>query len=362
MAEFYIYNKDRERIGLLQNLISVQWLENYQSPGEIQIVARITDENMELLAEGHRIYNNDSNTVAVIRYIQINDDADVDQMTAKAVMSSRLLDDRVVMATLNVTDAEKGMYQAYSENQRNLPIKYFEAQGLGDAIETQISWGSVLEAVTTLAELSGLGYTVRFDPETRDEQFFVYQGTDRTESSDNYVGFFAREVGNIAEAELLYDNSDYKNVAVVAGEDSGTSRAVVIVSLGNFTGEERRELFVDARDLQKEYQVAKETGKDSGGNPTYEYEEKTYTDAEYNAILATRGLEKLNEHLIDFSLNCTIEQTAIKYREDYFLGDIMPLILPSYSLTASARISSVKKTYEYTGEKIEITLSEFSFG
>ena len=64
MSNFYLFDADRVRIGELQNYDSVQWLENYQSSGEVKITARATSDNLAMLIEGNRVYNMDSDTVA----------------------------------------------------------------------------------------------------------------------------------------------------------------------------------------------------------------------------------------------------------------------------------------------------------
>lgn len=119
----------------------------------------------------------------------------------------------------------------------------------------------MLDAEKKLAEVSGLGFTVLFDPETGAELFKVYKGVDRSnEQSPGYVGYFGTDVGNIQNISVTSGTTDYKNVAVVAGAGEGAAREVRIVSLGSVSGENRRELYVDARDLQKEYQAAIPTG------------------------------------------------------------------------------------------------------
>lgn len=360
MSKFLIFSPAREPIGLLQNDISIIWLENYQSPGEAKITARATPTNIAMLVDGNRIYNADSNTVARICHTETVESGEEVFIEARADLTAELLSDRVVMATENVRNVEAGMYSIYSKNRRALPIDIAAAQGYTETTETEITWNSVLEAEITLAESSGLGFTVDFDPETAVETFRVYRGTDRSvETSDDYVGYFGTDAANIFDVQITSGTTDFKNVAVVAGEGEGSARTVRIVSLGNVTGENRRELYVDARDIQREYQVATLTGYDEKGNPTYSYETKTYTAAQYNALLDARGYEKLAEHLRDFGIACDIEQNNIVYGEDYFLGDRMPIKLPTYGIAASAVISSVRTEYESTGKRIIATLNNF---
>lgn len=361
MSNFYIYNAARERIGVLQHDDAVQWLENYQTPGEVKIDAQATQDNFTMLVDGNRIMNTDTNTVARICHVDLVQTEAEELITVRADITSELLSDRVLMATEHATNVEAAMYAIYSKNRRALPIEVGSAEGFAEQTDMEITWGSVLDAEIKLAEVSGLGFTVLFDPETGTETFKVYKGVDRSdETNPGYVGYFGTDVGNIQDVSVTSGTTDYKNVAVVAGAGEGVEREVRIVSLGNVSGENRRELYVDARDLQREYQVATPTGElDEKGNPLYTYETRLYTDTEYNAMLDARGLEKLAECLRTFSITCTIVQNNIQYGVDYFLGDLMPVKLPEYGIYASARISSVTMVYERDGNKIIALLSEF---
>lgn len=361
MSNFYIYNAARERIGMLQNDDSIQWLENYQSPGEVKIVAQVTPDNLAMLIDGNRVYNTDMDTVARISHVDITQSEAEEIITARADITPELLGDRVVMATMNVTNAEAGMYAIYGTNCRDLPIIPGTPEGYTEQVDTEITWNSVLEGEQKLAEASGLGFKVLFDPETGVETFKVYKGVDRSDdTTDDYVGYFGTDVGNIQNATVTSGTTNYKNVAVVAGAGEGADRTVRIVSLGNVSGENRRELYVDARDLQRDYQVATPTGQyDSSGNPIYNYTTQTYSDNDYNAMLDARGIKKLAECLKTFSITCDIVQNNIFFGTDYFLGDRMPVKLPEYGIYASAIIASVTLIYEKEGSRIVAILSEF---
>ena len=361
MSSFVIYNAARERIGLLQNDDSIQWLENYQSPGEVKIDAQFTPDNLAMLIDGNRIYNPDTGTSARISHVDLTQTETEELIIARADLTAELLSDRVVMGTLNITNIEAGMYEVYRQNQRGLPIAVGTPQGYTERAEVELTWNSVLDAHMRLADVSGLGFKVLFDPVTGAETFNVYRGVDRSnDQTADYVGYFGTDVGGIENVTVASGTTDYKNVAVVAGAGEGANRTVRIVSLGNVSGEYRRELYVDARDLQREYQVATPTGQyDAKGNPIYTYETRSYSDAEYNAMLDARGMEKLAEHLRTFTITCGITQNNILYGVDYRLGDRVPIKLPEYGIFASARIASVTMIYEREGNRIVAILSEF---
>lgn len=346
MPDFYIYDMNRDRIGLVEHWDSVQWEDDFKTPGEVKIVAKITEDNIQLLQEDNRIHNTDEATVAKIVDVEILDEADSQKIIARGVLTSRLLDERVVMKTETVRNVEQGMYNLYRNNRLGLYINIATSKGYTDTIADgkEITWNSALDGLIALGEVSELGYRVTFDPESTVETFEVYKGVDRSdENSGNYVGFLSISTGDIQKLEIHRGKSNYKNQAIVAGEDPGEGqpRVVETVSLGTFTDENLRQLYVDARDLQSETA------------------EKTYTPAEYRALLKQRGIAKLMERLQDFDITCEIDQKNIVYGQDYFLGDRMPVEIEKYGISASAIVSPVRLSYDRDGRKVLVTLTDF---
>ena len=360
MSNFYIYNKSKNLIGILQNIISVQWYEAYQEAGEAKITARATDENKEFLDVGNRIYNDDYTSSARIVNVEYHVSGKDEIIVARAEITSSLLDLRVVMATKNVTNAESGMRSIYNSNRRALPVELGASKGYTNKVDTQITWGSVYDAIKTIAESSGLGFKVVFDPQSATETFEIYRGVDRSAIA-HYIGYFGTDIGNITNLTVIEGIENYRNVVVIAGEGEGASRKVKVFALKkNLTGISRKEMFVDARDIQSEYQIATETGeKDDDGNPIYTYSQGTYSTDEYNALLKARAMEKLAEQIKTLDISCDADQTSIRFGKDYNLGDRMPIKINSIGLAVSARVNNVNTIYEEKGKTVKISFDDF---
>ena len=324
----YVYNPARERIGLVEDIRSLQWLSEYQDAGEIKLVCSATEKNRALLVDGNRLYCTEQPESAIIRQTQIDDDGKDAKLTVRAVLSAARWADRVVMATEQVHNAETGMLSLTTKHRRGLPGITGAAKGIAVSLDTQITWGSVLDAEITLATASGLGFREVFAPDTGTEAFEVYEGVDRTQGA-GYNGYFGDDIDNLS--------------------------GLVEVDVGSYTGDELRELWVDAKDIGTTYQIAAPDG--SGG---YTYTEATYTEEEYAAVLQARGLEKLAENLQTLEVDASIGQGLMEYGRDYALGDIVPLKLTRYGLRLSARISAVRTIYESTGKKVTAVLSDFN--
>ena len=349
----YVYNAERQRIGLVEDIRSLQWLSEYGDAGEVKLVCSATEKNRALLADGNRLYCTEQPESAVIRHTEIADDGKDAKLTVRAVLSVARWADRVVMATEPIGNAEAGMLALTVKHRRGLPGVTGAARGLAPILNTQVTWGSVLDAEIALAAASGLGFRESFAPDTGVETFEVYAGTDRTQGA-GYNGYFGDDVGNLSDLKIVRGSDGWKNVAIVGGQGEGAERAVVTVELGAAARNNRRELWVDAKDLDKSYRVAAPDG--DGG---YTYTDAVYSNEEYAAVPRARGLEKLAEHLRTLEVSACLGQELMEYGKDYFLGDIVPLKLARYGLQLSARVSAVRTIYESAGKQVTAVLSDF---
>ncbi len=103
------------------------------------------------------------------------------------------------------------------------------------------------------------------------------------------------------------------------------------------SGLSRRELFVDARDLQ------------SDADP-----DKPLTAEEYAAVLTTRGEEMLAENQLVQSFSTVVRTLAptYEYGVDFFLGDTITAIDERQGVTADA----VERSVSAEGEGLLLTL------
>ena len=100
-------------------------------------------------------------------------------------------------------------------------------------------------------------------------------------------------------------------------------------------GEKRKELYVDARDLQKD---------------------ENTTDAEYKEILKERGIEKLNEYnkveIADFSIDTLAN---LKYKTDFDLGDKAVYKNDELGFNVENRIIGISEVYENGNMTLDVS-------
>lgn len=103
----------------------------------------------------------------------------------------------------------------------------------------------------------------------------------------------------------------------------------------------RRELYIDARDLQ------------SDGDPDH-----PLAPEEYAAALASRGLEKLAEHQLvrSFSAVVRTRDPTYVYGVDFFLGDTITVSDERLGVTVDAVVQGARRTAGEDGETLALTL------
>lgn len=111
-------------------------------------------------------------------------------------------------------------------------------------------------------------------------------------------------------------------------------------TLSTPTGLTRRELWVDARDLQ------------SGEG------EDALTPEEYEEVLKTRGKERLAEHQLvkSFSAAVRTQGAAFRFGEDYQLGDIITVMDKRLGVTAEAVVTQAAFSESRDGQELTLTL------
>ena len=191
-----------------------------------------------------------------------------------------------------------------------------------------ILWNSRYKYLTKEAEnittLTGLGWTVEVDQVNRQLIFDVVKGVDRNyEQSLNSPVIFSKKFKNVKNALRSTNTENYKNFAYIAGQGEGAEREVVTVTKGDdIAGLKRRELIVDARDLNT-------------------------TNGLYS-----RGATKLAETAIIKNSEMEITNNNFIYEDDWDLGDIVTV--QTSTGYESLQITEVREIYE-AAETIEIT-------
>lgn len=246
-------------------------------------------------------------------------------------------------------DAESVMHhyvnsQAINPHDINnkLPVVAGSNLQRGERVEWQSRYKNLAEEMADIGMLSGLGWNIDMDVDTKEFVFNTLVGRDLTAGqSVNPPAIFSPEFGTLKQLSYVESDLDYKNVAVVAGQGEGAERRIITVGDLDATGLDRRVLFVDARDIEEETD-----GDPPEPIPIDKIEER----------LRNRGLQKLAEHQQEIYLEGqTLPKSRLIYGKDYDLGDMVTLQNKEWGVTLDARITEVKEIYEPGKSDIELT-------
>ena len=198
----------------------------------------------------------------------------------------------------------------------------------------------MLLACSDLGQSHALGFKLKFVPKNKKFIFQIYQGTNRTvDQTATTPVLFSSELDDILESTYSHNKSNYKSMAYIAGEGEGSNR--LIASTGTVTGLARRELFVDARDLQ--------STKDDGS---------TISSSEYTAMLIERGKSKLEDYKDIKTFSATVRTfgvTSYTYGKDFQLGDTVTIYDARLKVQVNAMVTAAMKTFDEDGERLDIT-------
>lgn len=200
-------------------------------------------------------------------------------------------------------------------------------------VDYQNSYGVVCDEVDALCSTYDIGIretaTNLQNPHNKLE---IVKGKDLSDVVEFNVDF-----DNLLSESYESSNFDEATMAWVFGEGDGSARLNVKLN-DNLAGLEREEIYVDARDIQKQTQDG--SGKDI-----------TLTDSQYKATLTSRGIEKLAEQEEVLTLNGDIdlESDLFVYGKDYELGDRVRFTSKLFNLTKTSVLAGIDETWDSSG-------------
>ena len=339
-----VYNTDLMRQGVIDVYRSLIWTRKYKEAGTVELHAALNGRNLELLREGHIIAMTGSVESATIEGVSVDDYSN--EITVTGRMLSAGLSRRVIKTVVNVSnmayeDIMRKLVEIAAINNANpLPhIVLGERKGLGKAVTLQVSYKDLYAYLTKLSACSNLGFRVRGDYKEKKFVFEVYEGKDRSENQrENKRVIFSEVYRNISNATYTTNSQNYKTHAIVFGDGTGEARTIMEATIdGAASGWERREVAVDARNIQRD----------------------KLTAAQYQEALIQKGTEKLAEYGIVECLEAeTLPHVNFAYKKDYDLGDIVTVNKKAWGVKMDKRITEIQEIYENGGFQIVPTFGE----
>ena len=357
MLELYIRNKQLEIIDIIDNYSSVIWTKRYNECGDFEIYIRATPQLLKTLQPSYYVTRNDDDMVGIIEKITLTTDTENgDYITVSGRDVLSLLTRRVFIKTnyFNDMTVENTIRAMISQNciDPEIPLRKINEISLADVhgydtemtINMQVTGSNLYDEVVELAKR--MNYGLKMTLINNKFVFDIYKFTDRSfNQSENPYVVFSEEYSNLLNTSYSYDVTNFKNVAVVAGQGEGENRVWETTGTLTYTDNwkyiDRYEMFVDSRDTESTYRE----GKIIGASMSNYWE------------LAERGQSELMTvaPLETFEGDIDTRRTY-KYKSDYFVGDVVQ-ICNEYGLTATTQIIEIIENEDENGYTVVPTFS-----
>lgn len=393
-------------LGLVNKYIALMWTSKTSEVGDFELQCPIIEENVTLLKEENLIWIG-GDEVGVIETIQNSIDGRK-EMKIQGRFIESWMDRRIIKGSYSQT-AKTSTHirnlifdQAISpgDSKRKLPFLSLDDQQdpLGEESSFSTSYTNLLETCQSLAQVDSLMLKIRANVPAKLLKVLVQKGVDRSiEQNINTPVILSTELGDILKSDYLLDLSSWDNMALIAGAGEGDKRKFEEIN-SELTGLARRELFVDARDIQDyeewpatirttvfsledgKTQITIETTKtnpntgekttttitkngDGTETPGVTIEETTvqvaFSDTVYSGMLRERGKAKLleNPKIQSFDADIRTFGTRVyEYGKDYFLGDRITMQDQQLGVQISTEISEVQQSWSEKGFQIYLSL------
>lgn len=347
----WVLNSEFQALFLIDSFESFLWTDKYNGAGDFEIYTTVELNVLRMLEKGYYIWLEESDKTMIVETIQITTNV---EDGAKMIISGRslesILDRKIIWTQTNINgNLQNGVRKLIEENVINptIPdrrIDNFIFEESEDEkitslkLDAQYTGDNLYDTIVSICESNSIGFQVLLN---RDYQFVfkLYAGEDRSfdQEANPYI-IFSSSFGNIISSDYIDSDKTLKNVALVAGEGEGLDRRTYVV--GSASGMERRELYVDARDIQS---------RTSDGG--------TISESEYNEKLKTRGEEKLSNYKRTKSFDGAVETLNTHvYGKDFFKGDIVQFV-NEYDMEAKVRVVEIVISQDTSGYSCYPTFS-----
>ena len=379
-----VRNRNRDIIGIIEGA-EIFFEYALHGSGEFEIYCRSTQNNLSLLKKDNYVtlpvnadtteYQIEKNcNIWIIEKIErANSRTGGRWITASGREAKQIVDRRIVKNTA-ILNANKNLISEIKTKlfEPNLinptdtsrKINGFIFVDTSDIItkniddETQVSYENLFDYSEEFYLKYGIGAKLRFKRDTKEMPYTIYKG----ENKSNLL-VFSRGNENLLSTNYIEDWTEYKTCALVGGEEKEynethpttgevintyTKRAFIDITDKN-EDIDKREVFVDARDLHSEYEEKIKNAQGVEITTT-----KYYNDITYNAMLKERGLEKLaseNNKKIEFTGEIDVTNDRYRFNIDYYLGDVVKIRDDDFGTETLVRVSKFIKVQNEEGYK-----------
>ena len=327
-----VYKENYERVGYIESYSYLSWVRRYSEVGEFEL--KCAPENLPLLSLGNLLSKSGDKEAGLIETILV-ESVEEEIITVRGRFLPVLLESRIIWNTENlqgdIGDCIGQLIESNAINpvdaDRQISNLNYENLPLGKNISMQVSFKNLLDTITSILSEAGIG--IKGVLSDSGVVLSLYVGREQP-----FV--FSREFENLLSQNYTDSIKDYANLAKIAGEGEGSEREMIVV--GSKRGKERKEIFIDAKDLRLS---------------EYENNEK------YLEALKLRGNEKLYEMRRRESFDAVANTNSnLVYKVDFDLGDIVTVKSSLLGISKRLRITEIVESYDADGLHVDLVFGD----
>lgn len=398
-------------LGLLNQFTALTWTSRTTTFGGFELWCPMLPENSGLLRPDNLLWIG-GDELGVIETIQKSTD---EQGGTTLQVSGRFIESwlgrRIIWGQYSGTEVVSNHLKnlvtmnaiSPSDPKRKIPhlTLAVDQSPLGPSVSFSDSYSNLWTTALELANANSLFLRVKADVPEGELRFTILKGTNRSvEQGILPAVVLSTDLSDILTDSYTLDATTWCNMSLVAGAGEGVQRKTSEIN-GSLSGLSRRELFVDARDLQdyedwptittvttfildekthkiqivtKVEMTNPETGEKTTTTSTEEKVDETaqagvvtsegttrvlLATSVYDGMLQERGKSKLGEVPLVESFDASIRvygPRAYEYGVDYFLGDRITMQDPNLGVQISTEISEVQQSWDENGYSLSLVL------
>lgn len=350
--EFYVFDKDLNRLGIIDEFKQVQIERHYTKMGQLIMSVDGSRDNIDLLQKGNILVRTDDLLHGYV--IQTRDYLDEQSSELEVIAPSLhfMLNQRSVFRqqifTGNVEDVIKSFVQMNAVSPTNpnrvIPNLFISTNTGIQGTTTEVGFNVPLDSFSfELCNKHDISWDILIDIPNKRYIFHTWQGADRTtEQSINPHVIFSKDRENVLKQNFVESDDNYKNVAIVGGEETDEFPKLYEIVNDEIRGSERREVYIDASDIKRRY-------TDESGRAVL------LSEQEYRKLLVERGKLRLPEFhkIVTFESDVDLYANGV-FGQDYFLGDKVSAVNDDLGIIMHTRIISAVEQVTKAGTTLQV--------
>ena len=355
--EILVKDKDFISFNIIDKFYSLIWTERYNQCGDFELEIPASIEYLNIFKENYYVElvgDQTSYMTMIIETIKIKTDVEngdtliVSGRSLESILERRIVWNQTILNGNLQTKIEQLLNDSIINPEdslrriSNFVFEYSDDSNITSlTIKTQYTGDNLYDVICDICLSYDLGFKIILN-DNNQFVFSLYKGIDRSYGQDtNSYVIFSPSYNNLMNTNYLQSGKLVKTIALVLGEGQGTNRkrTSTYSKEGTESGLDRRELYVDARDLST-----------TNG-------ESTISNSEYLEQLQQRGKEKLSEYEYEKIIDGEAETSIMfKYGIDFNMGDILQ-VSNEYGIETRVRVLEYIRSQSEDGYNVYPTFS-----